>query len=124
MTTLCSRRLGFGELGKQHVPCTCYSQVEQDQSKVSLADLDSMLAGSELRGLKEQFWVGHKLWFPAEVQPSDAVVSRISRELFGAHALHFRRLEGSFFAVPARNVTEDKDKAAGRWAVYGRARDG
>ncbi|CAE7246959.1 RABEPK [Symbiodinium microadriaticum] len=42
-----------------------------------------MLADSELRGLKEQFWVGYKLWFPAEVQPSDAVVSGVSRELFG-----------------------------------------
>ena len=40
-----------------------------------------MLADSELRGLKETFWVRYQLRFPAEVQPSDSAVSRISREL-------------------------------------------
>ena len=48
---------------------------------MALADLDSMLAASQLRGLKETFWVRCKLRFPAELQLSDAVVSRISREL-------------------------------------------
>ncbi|CAE7676818.1 unnamed protein product [Symbiodinium sp. CCMP2592] len=61
--------------------CTYYTQAEQDRSKVALADLDSMLADSELRTLKEAFWIRYKLRFPAEVQPSDATVSRISREL-------------------------------------------
>ena len=51
--------------------CTYYSQVY----------LDSLLADSELRGLKGQFWVRKKLRFPAQVQLSDAMVSRISREL-------------------------------------------
>ncbi|CAE7417046.1 unnamed protein product [Symbiodinium sp. CCMP2592] len=61
--------------------CTYYTQAEQDRSKVALADLDSILADSELRTLKEAFWIRYKLRFPAEVQPSDATVSRISREL-------------------------------------------
>ena len=55
--------------------------VEQDRSKVALADLDSLLEESELRDAKKAFWRRYRLRFPAEVHPSDAVVSRVSREL-------------------------------------------
>ena len=58
-----------------------FSQVEQDRSKVALADLDSLLEESELRDAKQAFWRRYRLRFPAEVHPSDAVVSRVSREL-------------------------------------------
>ena len=58
-----------------------FSQVEQDRSKVALADLDSLLEESELRDAKQAFWRRYRLKFPAEVHPSDAVVSRVSREL-------------------------------------------
>ena len=58
-----------------------FSQVEQDRSKVALADLDSLLEESELRDAKQAFWRRYRLRFPAKVRPSDAVVSRVSREL-------------------------------------------
>ena len=58
-----------------------FSQVEQDRSKVALADLDSLLEESELRDAKQAFWRRYRLRFPVEVHPSDAVVSRVSREL-------------------------------------------
>ena len=58
-----------------------FSQVKQDRSKVALADLDSLLEESELRDAKQAFWRSYRLRFPAEVHPSDAVVSRVSREL-------------------------------------------
>ena len=55
--------------------------MEQDRSKVALADLDSLLEESELRDAKQAFWRRYRLRFPAEVHPGDAVVSRVSREL-------------------------------------------
>ena len=58
-----------------------FQQAEQDRSKVTLADLDSILGDSELRDFKTAFWQRYKLRFPAEVHPSDMVVSRVSREL-------------------------------------------
>ena len=58
-----------------------FQQVEQDRSKVALADLDSLLEDSEMRDVKTQFWKRYRLRFPADVHPSDAVVSRLSREL-------------------------------------------
>ena len=48
---------------------------------MALADLDSLLEESELRDAKQAFWRRYRLRFPAEVHPSDAVVSRVSREL-------------------------------------------
>ena len=56
-----------------------FQQAEQDRSKVALADLDSILGDSELRDVKTAFWQRYKLRFPAEVHPSDMVVSRVSR---------------------------------------------
>ena len=58
-----------------------YQQIEQDRSKVALADLDSMLEEGELRDAKTAFWLRYKMRFPAEVHPADAVVSRVAREL-------------------------------------------
>ena len=62
--------------------CKVYFQhVEQDRSKVASADPDSLLEDSELRDVKTQFWKRYRLRFPADVHPSDAVVSRVCREL-------------------------------------------
>ena len=58
-----------------------FQQVEQDCSKVALADLASLLEDSVLRDVKTQLWKRYRLRFPADVHPSDAVVSRVSREL-------------------------------------------
>ena len=43
--------------------------------------LDSLLEDSELRDVKTQFCKRYRLRFPADAHPSDAVVSRVSREL-------------------------------------------
>eukprot|EP00435_Cladocopium_sp_Y103_P054452 s2532_g17.t1 len=58
-----------------------YKNFETDRSKVSTTDLDSLLDGSELRTHKQNFWVRYKLRFPTEQYPSDATVSRVTREL-------------------------------------------
>ena len=58
-----------------------YSQAEQDRSKVPTADLDAMLGDSELRDAKLTFWRRYKTRYPPELHPSDATVSRVSREL-------------------------------------------
>ena len=58
-----------------------FQQVEQGRSKVALADLASLLEDSELRDVTTQFWKRYWLRFLADVHPSDAVVSRVSREL-------------------------------------------
>ena len=47
-----------------------------------------------MRDVKIAFWQRYKLWFPAEVRPSDMVVSRVSRELTQqVHAVRFQHLE-------------------------------
>eukprot|EP00435_Cladocopium_sp_Y103_P030945 s870_g7.t1 len=58
-----------------------YRNFETDRSKVSATDLDSLLDDSELRTHKQNFWVRYKLRFPTEQYPSDATVSRVTREL-------------------------------------------
>ena len=58
-----------------------YRQAEQDRSKVVVSDLDSLLDDSELRSAKQRFWCRYRLRFPTEMYPSDATVSRVSREL-------------------------------------------
>ena len=58
-----------------------FQQAEQDRSKVSTADLDSMLQESELRDVKASFWARYRLRLPAEVHPADATLSRVSREM-------------------------------------------
>eukprot|EP00435_Cladocopium_sp_Y103_P025354 s2906_g6.t1 len=58
-----------------------YKNFEMDRSKVSTTDLDSLLDDSELRTHKQNSWVRYKLRFPTEQYPSDATVSRVTREL-------------------------------------------
>ena len=58
-----------------------YKTAEQDRSRVAIEDLDSLLGYTELRSAKEAFWVRYKLKFFTEVYPSDAAVSRASREM-------------------------------------------
>ena len=58
-----------------------YQQAEQDRSKVSTADLDTLLQDSELRDFKLMFWIRYRLKFPPEIHPADATLSRVSREM-------------------------------------------
>lgn len=58
-----------------------YRNMEQDRSKVSSADLDTMLEENELRDAKAAFWRRYRMKFPPEVHPSDATLSRVSREM-------------------------------------------
>ena len=58
-----------------------YKNQDQDRSKVSLGDLDTMLADSELRDVKTNFWIRYRMRYPPEVHPADATLSRVSREL-------------------------------------------
>ena len=64
-----------------HAVSLYYKTAEQDRSRVAIEDLDSLLGDTELRSAKEAFWVRYKLRFPTEVYPSDAAVSRASREM-------------------------------------------
>ena len=52
-----------------------FQQSEQDRSKVTASDLDSMLGDTELRDTKLQFWRRYRQRYPAEVHPSDATLS-------------------------------------------------
>ena len=58
-----------------------FNQAEQDRSKVTLADLDSLLEDGELRNVKQSFWKRYRLRFPSEVHPADSLLSRVSREI-------------------------------------------
>ena len=58
-----------------------YHQSEQDRSRVSVEDLDALLADGELRETKVAFWRRYRLRFPPKVHPSDSTVSRVSREI-------------------------------------------
>ena len=40
-----------------------------------------MLADSELRDVKTNFWIRYRMRYPPEVHPADATLSRVSREL-------------------------------------------
>ena len=58
-----------------------FRNMETDRSKVAASDLDSMLAESELRDTKVAFWRRYHQRYPAEVHPSDATLSRVTREI-------------------------------------------
>ncbi|CAE7528746.1 unnamed protein product, partial [Symbiodinium sp. KB8] len=58
-----------------------FSQSEADRSKVALADLDCILGEGELRDLKTNFWRRYRQRYSPEVHPSDATISRVSREM-------------------------------------------
>ena len=44
-------------------------------------DLDKMLSRSEMDNLEDLFWTRYKLRFAADMDPSDSLVSRLSREI-------------------------------------------
>ena len=56
-----------------------YKNQDQDRSKVSLSDLDTMLANNELRDVKTNFWIRYHMRYHPEIHPADA--TRGSREL-------------------------------------------
>ena len=58
-----------------------FKQCDTDRSKVSATDLDSLLGDSELRDVKVAFWTRYRVRLPPELYPSDATVSRVSREM-------------------------------------------
>ena len=89
----------------------------QDRSKVALADLDSLLEESELRDAKQAFWQRYRLRFPAEVRPSDAVVSRVSRELSKRMLFLFKvwSVEGALPPISVGHLPEEE--ATGRWPL-------
>ena len=58
-----------------------FKQCDTDRSKVSATDLDSLLGDSELRDAKVAFWTRYRVRLPPELYPSDATVSRVSREM-------------------------------------------
>ena len=58
-----------------------YQHAEQDRSKVQASDLETLLGDAELRDIKAAFWARYRMRFPPEMYPSDATLSRISREL-------------------------------------------
>ncbi|CAJ1359982.1 unnamed protein product [Effrenium voratum] len=64
-----------------HAVSLYYKTAEQDRSRVAIEDLDSLLGDTKLRSAKEAFRVRYKLRFPTEVYPSDAAVSRASRQM-------------------------------------------
>ena len=54
---------------------------EADRTRSDTADLDDMLDEVSLRDAKAEFWKRYKLRFPAEITPSDSMVSRCHREM-------------------------------------------
>ena len=54
---------------------------EADRTRSDTADLDDMLDEVSLRDVKAEFWKRYKLRFPADITPSDALVSRCHREM-------------------------------------------
>ena len=58
-----------------------YKQADQDRSKVTASDLDTMLGDVELRDVKTAFWQRYRMRFPPDIHPADATLSRVSREL-------------------------------------------
>ncbi len=53
---------------------------EKSQSVSDVADLDDILEEVTLREVKQAFWKRHKLRYPTEIMPCDALVSRCFRE--------------------------------------------
>ncbi len=44
-------------------------------------DLDELLPQPELDSIRNMFWARHKVPFPPHMEPSDAMVSRLQREI-------------------------------------------
>ena len=58
-----------------------FQHADAGRVKVSEADLDDLLDETALRDMKLQFWRRYKTRFPPELYPSDATLSRVTREL-------------------------------------------
>ena len=84
-----------------------YKTQDQDRSKISLSDLDTMLADSELRDVKSSFWVRYRMRYPPEIHPACRchVVQSQSRAL-QAHAVRVQFVEGADSPVPAAYNSE------------------
>jgi hypothetical protein len=61
--------------------CLQAGQRELGKSVIDEAEIDDMLGAAELRDSKLCFWKRYRLRYPAEVYPSDQLISRISREV-------------------------------------------
>ena len=55
--------------------------METRSSASTVAELDALLEDATLGEVKVQFWKRYRLMFPADVMPSDQLVSRCFREL-------------------------------------------
>ena len=55
-------------------------QKESKNSISTVAELDDLLEETDLRGVKVQFWKRYKLRYPADIMPSDQIISRCYRE--------------------------------------------
>ncbi|CAE7812806.1 unnamed protein product [Symbiodinium sp. CCMP2592] len=58
-----------------------FQHADAGRVRISEADLDDLLDDSSLRDMKQQFWRRYKTRFPPELYPSDATLSRVTREL-------------------------------------------
>ncbi|CAE7363164.1 unnamed protein product, partial [Symbiodinium sp. CCMP2592] len=58
-----------------------FPHADAGRVRISEADLDDLLDDSALRDMKQQFWRRYKTRFPPELYPSDATLSRVTREL-------------------------------------------
>ncbi|CAE7396468.1 unnamed protein product [Symbiodinium sp. CCMP2592] len=58
-----------------------FQHADAGRVRISEADLDDLLDDSALRDMKQQFWRRYKTRFPPELYPSDATLSRVTREL-------------------------------------------
>ena len=49
---------------------------ETRQTTSTVAELDDLLEETDLRNVKVQFWKRYKLRYPADIMPSDQIISR------------------------------------------------
>ena len=69
-----------------------FTQAEQDRSKVTLADLDSLLEDGELRNDKQSFWKRYRLRFPSSSRLAAVQSLAGDRQ---AHVVRVPYLEGA-----------------------------
>ena len=58
-----------------------FQHADAGRTKVGESDLDDLLDDTSLRDMKQQFWRRYRTRFPPELYPSDATLSRVTREL-------------------------------------------
>jgi hypothetical protein len=62
--------------------CKAYvSSREASRSKAATEDLDEVLAGKDLAGIKNAFFRRYRMTYPPDLLPSDRLVSRLYREI-------------------------------------------